>query len=830
MPTYPDDVTLVRIRHTPVTTGGRILAGNLVSAVVSERVWGEEGSILPAEHSTTIQADGSWEIELPAVDSPGMRPQGAAYRITEHVPGGRALWAAPLVHHAPGPVDLADVLTPAPSPGGGITIQTGPATDASMAEIADNPDSAFRAALDGAVTPTATAAGAQAAIDTLADQPAVTDAAATRAVTVAADPAVAGAVADVLSQTRAAMDVVYGAPIWSSAYGAVGDGVADDTAALQAALSDAAARSGTLHLKRGRYKIGEAGLAATNVDGGAVQIIGEPGTVLDMTGVTETNGLHISGRLDPARFLASDAIKGATTIHVDLPTPPQPGDVLRIVSTDVWVASEGTPKGEMVEVAAVNGSTIDLVSPLYDSYAAATSSARRVAMPQVTLRDLTVVRDSNQCGVLVENARDVLLSGLHVEGAREALIRLSYAYGGVVENCAGTDFFYAGTSTSYGLSVASSQHITEIANRFRGGRHAVMHGGWLPCRDITIIGGTYDSHHGVEGRWSVDFHANCENVRVIGVTALNGLGAFCSNISIESSDIRNFREQGIEASLSRDSDYFRVINCDVVGEVNGIYFTRRPGSAPHTLGVFEVSGGSVRGGHGVRVDVHDDTTPDAGHKIQKILIDSDVTGSAGNAVSVLANSTGSAPKIDVLDLRGDFRGSSHGAFCNTGDVSIGEVVVHDARVSAGGTSRAPLNMADGVTDLTVRATRLTGPDESEGHRESILTGVTGLLALESVTIVGAVIRGGINAPNAREALVTKLRLDNTGGSPVLPPRTYYERGGSGDVLTDGTAPPTTGAWARGDRIFHSSPAVGQPQGWVCTEAGTPGTWVPMPNL
>lgn len=151
MPTYPDDVTLVRIRHTPVTTGGRILAGNLVSAVVSERVWGEEGSILPAEHSTTIQADGSWEIELPAVDSPGLRPQGAAYRITEHVPGGRALWAAPLVSHAPGPVDLADVLTPAPSPGGGITIQTGPATDASMAEIADNPDSQFHASLTGTI-------------------------------------------------------------------------------------------------------------------------------------------------------------------------------------------------------------------------------------------------------------------------------------------------------------------------------------------------------------------------------------------------------------------------------------------------------------------------------------------------------------------------------------------------------------------------------------------------------------------------------------------------------------------------------------------------------
>lgn len=150
MPTWPDGVTLVTIRHTPVTTGGRILAGNLVSAVVSERVWGEEGSILPAEHSTTIQADGSWEIELPAVDSPGLRPQGVAYRLTEHVPGGRELWVAPLVSHAPGPVDLADVLSPAPSPGGGVVYPVTPEMQA-LADAAQQSAEDAEAARDQTV-------------------------------------------------------------------------------------------------------------------------------------------------------------------------------------------------------------------------------------------------------------------------------------------------------------------------------------------------------------------------------------------------------------------------------------------------------------------------------------------------------------------------------------------------------------------------------------------------------------------------------------------------------------------------------------------------------
>jgi hypothetical protein len=42
--------------------------------------------------------------------------------------------------------------------------------------------------------------------------------------------------------------------------------------------------------------------------------------------------------------------------------------------------------------------------------------------------------------------------------------------------------------------------------------------------------------------------------------------------------------------------------------------------------------------------------------------------------------------------------------------------------------------------------------------------------------------------------------------------------------------PTTGTWAVGQRVIRSVPAVGQPKAWVCTVAGTPGTWVSEGNL
>lgn len=46
----------------------------------------------------------------------------------------------------------------------------------------------------------------------------------------------------------------------------------------------------------------------------------------------------------------------------------------------------------------------------------------------------------------------------------------------------------------------------------------------------------------------------------------------------------------------------------------------------------------------------------------------------------------------------------------------------------------------------------------------------------------------------------------------------------------GTAAPVTGTWGRGDIVKNITPTVGQPQGWICTVSGTPGTWVSEGNL
>jgi len=45
-----------------------------------------------------------------------------------------------------------------------------------------------------------------------------------------------------------------------------------------------------------------------------------------------------------------------------------------------------------------------------------------------------------------------------------------------------------------------------------------------------------------------------------------------------------------------------------------------------------------------------------------------------------------------------------------------------------------------------------------------------------------------------------------------------------------TAAPTAGTWVKGDLVLNISATVGQPFGWVCTTAGTPGTWTALATV
>jgi hypothetical protein len=79
-----------------------------------------------------------------------------------------------------------------------------------------------------------------------------------------------------------------------------------------------------------------------------------------------------------------------------------------------------------------------------------------------------------------------------------------------------------------------------------------------------------------------------------------------------------------------------------------------------------------------------------------------------------------------------------------------------------------------------------------------------------------------------------IGLGSANGAAVHPSQHYIRLGDSklhwGNESPSARAGAQIVAWNQGDICYNLSVAIGQPKGWVCTVAGTPGTWVSMGNL
>ena len=117
----------------------------------------------------------------------------------------------------------------------------------------------------------------------------------------------------------------------------------------------------------------------------------------------------------------------------------------------------------------------------------------------------------------------------------------------------------------------------------------------------------------------------------------------------------------------------------------------------------------------------------------------------------------------------------------------------------------------------------------------------------SFGMVGSLVEKYWNLTPGSHTLTMELYWDGTNNPAIgysvynLDQSTYFTHDGlrlfqgSADITTWNTityadAAPTTGYHRLGDEVIRLTPVVGQPKGWVCTVAGTPGTWVSQGNL
>jgi hypothetical protein len=89
--------------------------------------------------------------------------------------------------------------------------------------------------------------------------------------------------------------------------------------------------------------------------------------------------------------------------------------------------------------------------------------------------------------------------------------------------------------------------------------------------------------------------------------------------------------------------------------------------------------------------------------------------------------------------------------------------------------------------------------------------------------------GGSHLVRVLNVAQDSLKIDGvpTVRGDLNPPTIGNTDGGQITRLFGSGAAPTQGTWKRGDVVFNQAPSATGFIGWVCTTAGTPGTWVPF---
>lgn len=762
-------------------------------------------------------ADG---VYLVATNDTDLNRTGWTYRVKIIVKGFREE-SFSIAVPAGGVVDLAVVAPVTDSTGiayvvgpvgpVGPTGPTGPAApDASttvkgIAELATGPETVTGSDAVRATTP----AGVKAAIDALG----LGSAATMTPATIAADPALSAAIGSAVLLNRTAT---------MNLRKEVTPSGTNDTAAVNAALASfAAAGGGKIIWPRDNWVFsGATGLALTGTSN-PIHIEFEDGVDLDMTGYTSgvTTGLLLGGSATATTAaLGADVAKGAEAITCALPCVA--GDIIRIKSTVVFETKDNQFKGELAEVLSVAAGVITLKSDLWDSYTAATTTVTLMQMPRVTVEgEASLRRNTNNQGLQIAYARDVMLGGMYGEGARERLFYLNHCHGATADNLKGRDFWYSGTTTSYGLVVAASQHIKEIGNDLRGGRHAISHGGFHPVRDIEVIGGTFDSRHS-SFQASVDFHADCEDIKINGATILNGLGCNGSNLFVGGgTSIKSTDKAAVDIGPSRSCEYikFKDVYIESPPTYPGVQYTARNGANATTLGLLELDA-TIRAGSSA-LSVYPFSSGDTGAVIERLVTRGDFkSGAAGNGVTI-TKAGAAAVQINKREHHGLLHAPDGAGLADLGS-TVGETRIYgELRTDKAngqpytGTGSLDVYLMPGFVLRSTNATKYRSEFQN-----------TGVVSLDGGLIDGGGSQGGLNAATASEALYTNVRRINTTSTPTLPARHYSQMNVRGNVVTVGTVAPTTGTWAVGDECVNSAPVSGGVSRWRCTTAGTPGTW------
>jgi hypothetical protein len=618
-------------------------------------------------------------------------------------------------------------------------------------------------------------------------------------------------------------------------FGAVGDGVADDTAAIQSAFTNVPDGC-TIYFPAGTYKVTGATDITRTVSG---DIVFEAGALIDATASTASNILKIAGSLGTAYVNTAAITKDTSslTVNATLAATLTQGDLI-LITTDSGKGGAGTLwntgrayywQGEICEVQSVSGAVVTTKNQLMDSYAGSAAVVQKISTVSCRVSGLRLKANkisTAQAGIQVQYGKNIIFHGGEVTGCSSANWAVSYVHGFVVNSCAASDNYVAALGLSYGVSVSTSQHGHIVNCNLIGGRHAVALGGFEPTRLITIENCVLDSDP-ASAFACADAHGNTDFINYSNNDIRNGIGASARNIRVVNNRItaRSTFGFAIYADGPLGGGTYEIIGNTI--------FT--PSANPSSSSPFFIYG-------------------DGTISYLSMINNTIETQKALSAVN-FSNQPAKTITIDYFLCHNNIikTAGGHGLYFTT--VTMTSVSIEWNRITVVGAYRqiywgvGALSSRVSLTDNTMFANTfnaqgiecvVSGASSIRCNRNfAVNTASTfyityNLNATGYVEFCGNTLENGTSglcAITASDILAKDNRAINVSGASTLTGRYFNEISTTtGVVKTYAAAAPAAGTWKVGDVCVQLTPAVGQPKGWRCTVAGTPGTWVSEGNL
>lgn len=550
---------------------------------------------------------------------------------------------------------------------------------------------------------------------------------------------------------------------------------------------------------------------------------------IDATAVSAAYPMTLGGTLGSSSALGADVAKGAAGITCALSV--QPGDIIKIVSTDQWSTERSYyVKGELQRVLSASGGTIYLQGQLNDGYTAATTTVTKINAASVRIDNkIEINRQSDTKGaLLIQWAKDLAVNSLSTIQARERGIYVKECLGGYVADGQTVASFPVGGTSNYGLVYDSCAEISTIRGNYHAGRHGISTGGTFPCRDMLFDNCIVDNDS-ASGAYCLDAHANAE--RFIYRNMFSKNGALIQAIDCEFTGghylVRDY-QYSLLFAFGRNANKTTVLGgiYDASNVTNSRAIALSATVANLNLGSLFIGGGAKLYANNpfFHIPFSSGTTT-----VNEITLDGieAVSNGTSSTAGIYINTNTQNPIVGLFRLRNSKTSTSANGpnlTLGSGAVTYTEVQVINNQMTQSGA----LNVAFVQRATLAKVHGNTCYGNSTALRFELNTCVN--TDVRNNNMYGFTSNGGILLNSSTGIDMAIGNFTDAAAGFTFPAGTIIDQGPNNRRVFQRAAAPTTGTYLVGDRTVNSSPAVGQPKAWVCTVAGTPGTWTSEGNL